>query len=234
MSGCVHAATAAARFADTADIPPPPAAGEPSLMAAAVGMMTKTECHHREEKGEIMRVTVQHREETSGVLQNRKDCYIDCTVEFSEEERSIIRQRDLYRDGFTVRTSTPATTFTAFWSTNIMRLAGYVLIVGGFLYGLIVEGIGQVNTSFGGTALFIGIVLAIYGWFRAHRENKRAGVEEQRVTIKQLLSNPKFTMHAWNAGLAKIVEDEVRDQLVVLKNLISSSAELRAKQTFEL
>ena len=57
-----------------------------------------------------MRVTIEHRETTTGMTGNHKDCYIDCQVEFSEEEKAIIKARDLYRQGFTVRTSTPLPT----------------------------------------------------------------------------------------------------------------------------
>jgi hypothetical protein len=181
-----------------------------------------------------MRVTIEHREKTTGVIGSHKDCYVDCTVEFSEEERSIIKERDLYRDGFTVRTSTPIPTKTAFWSTNVMRLAGYCMIIGGFVYGMFVEGLARVNTNFGGPILFIGIALTIYGWVRSRREDKRFENHEQTITIKHLLSNPTFTVHAWNAGIAKGIEEEVHGELVTLKNLIKASAELQAKQTFEL
>ena len=63
-----------------------------------------------------MRVTIEHREQTAGVIGSKKDCYVDCTVEFSEEERAIIKERDLYREGFTVRTSTPVPSSTAFFA----------------------------------------------------------------------------------------------------------------------
>src|SRR5437899_11055978 len=88
-----------------------------------------------------MRVTIEHREATTGIVRNHKDCYVDCKVEFSEEERAIIKARDLYGEGFTVRTSTPLPTKTAFFGTNIMRVIGRFMMIGGFFYGMIVEGI---------------------------------------------------------------------------------------------
>jgi hypothetical protein len=83
-----------------------------------------------------VRVTVEHRERTSGVLQNRKEYYIDCRVEFSEEERSIIKERDLYRNGFPIRTSTPLPGQASFVGTMIMRLVSPFMIVGGIIYGI--------------------------------------------------------------------------------------------------
>jgi hypothetical protein len=189
---------------------------------------------HRRREGTIMRVTIEHREATTGVIGTRKECYVDCKVEFSEEERAIISERDLYREAFTVRTSTPTPSGTAFWSTNIMRGVGPLMIVGGLIYGMIVEGLGHAPTNYGGPILFIGIGLTIYGWIRSRREDKRFEASDQRITVKQLLSNPTFTVHAWNAGYAKGIENEIRQHLVSLKALIKDSAQLQAKQTFEL
>jgi len=173
-----------------------------------------------------MRVTIEHREETAGVIGSKKDCYVDCKVEFSEEERAIIQERDLYRESFTVRTSTPLPTKTAFFSTNIMRFVGRLLIIGGAI-----AGIAGTNWGF---LFFIGVGLEIYGWVRTRREDKRFDTDEQTITVKQLLGNPKFTVHAWNAGYAKGIEEEIRQHLVGLKALIKDSAQLQAKQTFEL
>ena len=82
-----------------------------------------------------MRVTIEHREATTGVLNNHKDCYVDCTVNFSEEERAIIKARDLYREGFTVRTSTPLPSGSSMLGTGLMRFVGPFMIVGGFIWG---------------------------------------------------------------------------------------------------
>ena len=44
--------------------------------------------------GAIMRVTMEHREE-SGIVFDEKNYYVDTTVVFSEEERAIIKARGL-------------------------------------------------------------------------------------------------------------------------------------------
>jgi hypothetical protein len=176
--------------------------------------------------GAAVRVTIEHREQTSGIAGNHKECYVDCKVEFSEEERAIIKARDLYGEGFTVRTSTPLPSKAAFFSTNIMRVVGRFMMLGGFILGV-------AGTNFG-FLFFVGLGLEIWGWIRTRTEDKRFESDEQTVTVKQLLSNPLFTVHAWNAGYAKGVEGDIREHLVGLKNLIMNSAEVRAKQTFEL
>jgi hypothetical protein len=180
-----------------------------------------------------MRVTIEHREATTGVLNNHKDCFVDCSVNFTEEERAIVRERDLYGEGFNIRTSTPLPTKTAFFGTNIMRLVGRFMMIGGVIYGLI-ESFSHAQTNIGGPVFFIGMGLEIWGWVRTRKEDKRFQEDEQRVTVKQLLNKPTFTVHAWNAGYAKTIETDIREHLVALKSLIKDSAEIQAKQTFEL
>ncbi len=181
-----------------------------------------------------MRVTIEHREATSGVLGKHIKSYVDCTVQFSEEERAIIEARDLYREGFVVRTSTPLPSQVSTLGTGLMRGFGPLMIVGGLLYGMFVEGLAHVNTNFGAPILFLGIGLTVFGFFRSRKEDKRFETDEQEITVKKLLNAPTFTVHAWNPAAAKGIEDDIRENLVSLKNVIKNSAQIQAKQTFEL
>ena len=181
-----------------------------------------------------MRVTIEHREATSGVLGNHTECYVDCTVTFSEEESAIIKARDLYREGFIVRTSTPLPSKTQFFSTNIMRVIGRFTLIGGIIYMIYSSFTHPATEPLGGLLFVIGVGLEIYGWLRARKEDKRFESSEQEITVKQLLNKPSFTVHAWNPAVAKGIEDEIRQNLVSLKNVIQNSAQIQAKQTFEL
>jgi hypothetical protein len=175
-----------------------------------------------------MRVTIDHREVASGVLGNHKDCYVDCTVNFSEEEQAIIKARDLYREGFSVRTATPRPKRSAMLGTGLMRAVGPIMIVVAVIWGL----------AGGGTPtallVFAGIGFVVYGWLRSRKEDQRFESSEQEVTVKQLLSKPTFTVHAWNPAAAKGIEEGIRENLVALKSLIQNSAQLQATRTFEL
>lgn len=175
-----------------------------------------------------MRVTIEHREATGGVMQNRKQSYIDCMVQFSEEERAIVQARDLYREGFIVRTSTPLPSQSSVLGTGLMRGLGPFMIVGAFIWGLAGGG------NLAGLVLFAGIGFVIYGWLRSRKEDKRFESDEQPITVKQLLNNPSFTVHAWNPAAAKQLDEEIRGDLAALKNVIQNSAQIPAKQTFEL
>jgi len=175
-----------------------------------------------------MRVTIDHREVASGVRGNHKDCYVDCTVNFSEEEQAIIRARDLYREGFSVRTSTPLPKAGSMLGTGLMRSVGPIMIVVGVIWGLAGGGTPTGLLAIG------GIGLVIYGWLRLRKEDRRLESSEQEVTVKQLLGTPTFSVHAWNPAAAKGIEEGIRENLVALKSLIQNSAQLQATQTFEL
>lgn len=181
-----------------------------------------------------MRVTIEHREVASGVLNNHKDCYLDCTVDFSEEERAIVKARDLYDNGFEIRAATPLPTQTRLFSTGIIRAVGRFTLVAGIGYMIYSSFIHPATEPLGGLLFVVGLGLEIYGRLRARKEDKRVETSEQNITIGQLLNNPKFTVHDWNPAAAEGIEQDVRERLVGLKNLIRNSAQIQAKQTFEL
>src|SRR5438132_2151850 len=51
--------------------------------------------------GAAMRVTIEHREHAAGVTGMTRNHYVDCTVEFSEEEKPIVGQRGLSKESIT-------------------------------------------------------------------------------------------------------------------------------------
>ena len=82
--------------------------------------------------------------------------------------------------------------------------------------------------------LFIGIGLTVFGFLRSRKEDKRFEFDKQHITVKQLLDEPSFTVHAWNPAAAKGLDEEIRGHLAALKNVIQNSAQIRVRQTFEL
>jgi hypothetical protein len=182
-----------------------------------------------------MRVTIEHREEAGGISGQRRSYFVDCIVEFSEEERAIIRARDLYDHNFTMPASTPLPSQAAFVGTGFLRPVGGLMTIAGPIIG-IVGGLTKSGGSEGlGSLLFFGgIGLLIYGWRRERRQDNRLEQPEQRITVRQLLSNSRFTVNAIDPAHAKGIEDDIRAELVALKDTIKGSAELQSRQTFEL
>lgn len=174
-----------------------------------------------------MRVTLEHREETSGITGNQKDTYIDCTVLFSEEEKAIVRQRNLYDQSFQIDAATKLDSSASFVGSGVLRVVGILMVIAGVIAGI-------AGSSLGGLLFFVGAGIGIWGWLRGRKQDKRVANPQQDISIKTLLNNPKFTVHAGTPAFAKVVDDEIQQGLKRFKLLISQSAELKEKQTFEL
>lgn len=177
-----------------------------------------------------MRVTIQHREEAEGAGRSRRNYFVDCSVEFSEEEKAIIKVRDLSRRSFDVPAATPPPSMGRMVGTGAMRGLGPLVAVA----GLVLTFFRGAYEVLGGYMLVGGIGFAIYGWLRQRREDKRIELPAQTITIGGLLANQRFTVHAGDPAEAKAMDEEIRGYLVGMKDLIRGSAELGSKQTFEL
>lgn len=181
-----------------------------------------------------MRVTINHREQAAGATGTKRNYFVDCAVAFSEEEKAIIKARGLNGHNFSIRASTPLPSEVAFAGSGILRAVGLFLIIGAVILGLYS---GFAKTSGEGLSvlmLFLGVGLQIYGWIKGRRQDKRIENDEQKITISDLLSKGRFSVHALDPSHAKAIEDEIRSQLSYTKQLIQDSAELKSTQTFEL
>ncbi len=148
-----------------------------------------------------MRVTIEHREATSGLLGNHKDTYIECRVDFSEEEKAIIAARDLYRSGFTVRTSTPLPTQTALLGSGLMRPVGVVMMIVGVVWGI--AGGGTPTLVF---LFFVGGLRAFHFRLVADAPGKTTASSQRTsrtLRSRAALPDPRFTVHAWDPAVCQ-------------------------------
>lgn len=182
-----------------------------------------------------MRVTIEHREESSGLTGSAKQHYVDCMVEFSEEEKAIIKARDLKNTNFTVPSASPLPTQSAYWGSAILNTLGRIGVFVGLPFCLITAFTKTPGLSalanfmfFGGAILWFGAALA------GRRQNRTIENREQVIRVGGLLSQGRFTCHAANPAYAKTIEEEIKSNLSMVKQLIQESAELKVKQTFEL
>ena len=182
--------------------------------------------------GRTMRVTIEHREETTGVTGKGRNYFVDCAVEFSEEEKAIIRARGLFDHGFSMLAAEPLPSQVAYVGSGVIRTIGRLLIVVAVVWGIIsaFSGHGDGPTPF---LLFLGIGLEIYGWMKGRSQDKRIEAPDQTITLGKLMS-AGFKVHALDPAQAKAIDEQVRSELARLKALIAESAEVRARQTFEL
>src|SRR5580692_10469222 len=76
-----------------------------------------------------MRVTTEHRQQTTG-LGSSQSQFVECTVQFSEEEKAIIRVRGLHDHIIVLDPPSPPPTYREYMTAGILRgfspLAGVV------------------------------------------------------------------------------------------------------------
>lgn len=179
-------------------------------------------------------MTIEHREQAAGLGGQRRRYFVDCTVEFSQEERAIIKARDLYEHTIAVRPAEPLPTRLAVFGAGVLPSIGSLLILGGIGYALYAAFTNPSGEFWGGLVFAIGVGLHVYGWWASRRQDKRLETGEQIIKLRTLLTAPRFTVYAVDPAAAKAAEDDIRTALLSLKQLLQESAEIKSKQTFEL
>lgn len=176
-----------------------------------------------------MRVTIEHREQAVG--SSGHNYFVDCKVEFSEEEKAIIQTRSLADrvviDALTRAPPPPVLTSGPFW----MRLTGPLLVFGG-----VIVAIQSMFTKSGEGLSFLMLLIGGGFWFfgAAGMSDREAPQEPVPISVGRLMGQDPVSMYAPDPAAAKALDEQFREGLVGLKQLISASAELRGKETFEL
>jgi hypothetical protein len=184
------------------------------------------------QEGQV-RITIEHREESAGLTGATKHHFVDCTVEFSEEEKAIIKARDLYNHNFTVGPATPLASTAAFYGTGFLNLAGRLTLIAGVVM-FIASAWWRPYEGIGMAMMLVGGGMWAFAAYDMRKHVKRIEEPSQTIRLRQLLNRGRFTVYAPSPAAAGAIEQDIRDALATAKHYISSSAELRPKQTFEL
>jgi len=170
-----------------------------------------------------MRVIFEHREHNAVM---GRDYFLDTTIELSHVEKAIIEQR--YLQDQIVATGLrdrPPSDSALELPALIRQLAPLALLLSaGFAF-------------FIWTGLGILLILCVVGaWIYAYVApflHARA-CKPLIVKVGQIQKFPKFSFFAPTPHHCKNLADDVEAQLMLLKTIISGSAELGETQTFEL
>ena len=181
-----------------------------------------------------MRLTTEFRGAPARLLSAAKDYNLCCHVQFSNEERAIIEERGLHALSIELPPDLRPLSAPREFGIGLIHPVARLMIVGGLLYGMFVEGLAHVNTNFGAPILFIGIGLELFGWFKRYETNKKLSTDTQTITLGGLLSNPDFVVHSDSPDGARFREAETRENLAQLSSRIKAAAELPAQATYEL
>jgi hypothetical protein len=181
-----------------------------------------------------MRVTVERREQTYGLLGNRRNYFADFIVQFSEEERAVIKARGLSDVFFTIRTPNPPRSPQFQFALSLAGPIG--LFVGSFalFYAILFLVLGTlIGINYSKPLLILSLVGFGVTFLWLYERLTAKGIE-QRVPIGTILQNLKFTVWAHDPADLKMIEAEAKDQLRGVKQRIVDSVEMKDREAYEL
>src|SRR5262249_39422434 len=118
-----------------------------------------------------MRVTMRHREEGTGITGKWRNYFVDCVIEFSEEELAIIRARSLYDQivvsGLLAPSPPPLSRNAPFWLRSIAPLTaatGFIIAIQSLFT--------KVGAALGVFLLLIAAAFWLYGFVGELRQQK--------------------------------------------------------------
>jgi hypothetical protein len=177
-----------------------------------------------------MRVTIDHREAIS--VFGRTQFFIDCTVQFSEAERAVIRNRQLGDHNIAVDHDIP-------WFRSIR---GYiaVLIVLRFTFFFTAVALLPTLAIFsiwnihgGWWMLIVMACLGSYVYRKYLERQFKKSAEKRHVSLSDMLKHKKFTVYAPDAYLAGEAEKSILAQINDLKNrMVAIAPGLAEKQVY--
>ena len=183
-----------------------------------------------------MRLTTQYREQKAGIS-GAKYHYLDCHVDFSHEERVLIDERGLYDLSIDVPAATPLPTRGGDFTAMLMRVAGIILSPIGllacstqFLKPAEMQGAG-IWPAF---MLIAGVGLFTIGKRKKIEANRRQEDPKQHFTLRNLLTNADFIIHAYTLDEAREYEDRIRQTLGALAARVRENAGVPKQMSYEL
>ena len=191
--------------------------------------------------GMDMRVVLEHRQEVTG-LGSQISQFVDCTVQFSEEEKAIIRVRGLYNHIIVADPSTPPPSRREFMAAGILQ--GFAPLFALMGFALTVFGVFKVFTSPFPTAggfIPLGLFLLLgspVGWAVGFLMDRSMDIRfkhpKQHISVGTYACRSVSPVYAPDPAHSDLVVDDIKERLTFLKQTIAGSADLRQRQSQEL
>ncbi len=187
-----------------------------------------------------MRVTIDHRQQTTG-LGSQTSQFVICAVQFSEEEKAIIAVRGLLDHIIILDPPTPPPSRREYMTAGILQafsplagLIGFWMLVPSVITTIFSAGrSGGQFVLLGGLLFFGSPITWAIGYLMDRSVNFRFTNPKQHVSVREMLLRP-FTVYSPDPAYSNLVVEQIRERLAVLKAVISGSAEMGKKQTYEL
>jgi hypothetical protein len=155
------------------------------------------------------------------------------TVEFSEEEKAVIQQRGLSekRLAFGNRSPVGSGIQEGGISSASMQLFARILVLVGFI--TIPFSVIRMLPELFPFIFFIG-AFVVYRLRKVGEHRNTVSYETRLVTLGKLIANPTVRSYTTDPSASKALEENIRNQLTVLKEVITDSVTIPAKQTYEI
>jgi hypothetical protein len=174
-----------------------------------------------------MRVTFEHREARAGFFGDERIYFVDCHIEFSEEERTIIKIRKLYDHKVEAGRPKPPSTGM---DPALQRPLAILASIAGFI-AMFFESLGDFVRFLAFLAFIGGPLWLLYTYIAEHMERENMN---EWITLRQILNSKGFKTYAYSPSAAKEKEAEIHEKLAQLKQFLMGSAVVGARQSYEI
>lgn len=174
-----------------------------------------------------MRVTIEHREGERALLRNERAYFLDCSIDFSEEEKAVIARRGL-GDHYIAM---PPGYFAVLDQAEQRRVYGLKLAIasGLALFSLFMAPAtnGHPIPAFG----FFGA--GGYAVFCLFRYLKPKALQHEQLTLDALIKHRSFTVQTVNPTRSKEIEEKILAAIENMKQFLEDSTDVAPRTVHE-
>ena len=172
-----------------------------------------------------MKVDIEH----STVKRNQEIYYVAATVQFSEEEKAIIRARGIGERLFVFESGLINMPPEAFSSAplGVIRLATRLMGIGAVIFFFVAPFI----TPFPFIICLIGALTLFF--YRKKIERAQNRIDKQELPVKEMVKGP-FSVCTLNSLQIPPIEHEITANLKILKDMIVQSTEAPTPKTVKI
>lgn len=178
-----------------------------------------------------MRALIEHRGRY-GIFGFKPQFTLYLLIEFSNEERAIVRARALQNYNFDLSPGYLGSSESRFSREALaaMTIGGIALFGIGFLCMFVAAAV----SAFGPVALLCLAAGVILFWQAQGARRHEESANLKALTLGYLIDNPSISIQTIDPGQAPLLEDNIRVRLAKLKHFLTQTHELTTPRGFEV
>lgn len=177
-----------------------------------------------------MRAFIEHKGHY-GFLGGNPRFILHLDIDFSNEERAIIRARALQDYIFDLSPGFLATT-ESLHSRNalaVFEIGGIALFLGGILFAFVAAA----ASIFGPLAFLMLFGGPFLFWYAQYAKSREATAFTKEITVRYLIEHPSISVRALNPAHATALDENLRKRLASLRHFLAQTHELATLREFE-